>query len=474
MKNNIKRITTMFLVFSMVFSFAACGKKDTGSQTDTKSSGSADDDFFGASEEYVGNNTQTSSGSGTQTSSGKGSGSGTQSLKAFLKTIPSSAKGKTITVFNWNPSREYTGAPKVIDNFKKETGIEIKWISANFDNYLTQLTNLVASDQSPDLVRLRDPNPVGLTNMQDLNKVGFDFSDAIWDKQVMGDYTYNGKCFGVSVKGTHIASPEAMLYNKALIKKYDLDDPYKLWKNGKWTVNKFIELCNDFKKLAKAEYSFTGGIDEYQSFFGYSGPIEYQNGKFVNIINQPDFVKRTQEMCDYLNTSKIFNYRWQTEAFDRGECLFFASTMVLARRMNAYFSTLKNAGSLAVVPYPSENGKTETVMFGEYEAYGIPKGSKNAEIAPYFLRYFLARENYDIDSFFCNDQAVEVCDFLMAVPTRKWRAGFGEHRFYGGVQSDIKVDIGTATGAQTVSVLNKYASVISKRADDYNKLISEF
>ncbi len=464
MKNNIKRILAVLLVFVMVFSLGACGgSPNTGSQTDNTDGG---DDFFGATEEYAGQNNQTTS-TGT-------SDSGSQSLRAFLKSIPSSAKGKTITVYNWNPSREYTGAPKVIDNFKKETGVEVKWITANFDDYLTQLTNLVASGQSPDIVRLRDPNPVGLTNMQDLNNVGFDFSADAWDKQVMNDYTYNGKCLGVSVKGTHISSPEVILYNKALIKKYDLDDPYKLWKNGKWTVDKFIELCNDFKKLAKAEYSYTGGINEYQSFFGYSGPIEFQNGKFVNIMNNPDFVKRTQEMCDYLNTSKIFNYRWQTEAFDRSECLFFGTTMILARRMNAYFTTLKKAGSLSVVPFPSQNGKTETVMFGEYEAYGIAKGAKNADIAPYFLRYFLERENYDIDSFFCNDQAVEVYDFLMAVPNRKWRAGFEEHSFYGGVQNDIKVDIGTATGAQTVSILNKYASVISQRTDDYNKRISGF
>ena len=63
----------------------------------------------------------------------------------------------------------------------------------------------------------------------------------------MESYSYAGKYYAANLKNTFNQQPTAVVYRPSQIARYKLEDPYTLWKQGKWTYDKFKELCRAFK-----------------------------------------------------------------------------------------------------------------------------------------------------------------------------------------------------------------------------------
>lgn len=481
----MKSVLALSLAALMMFSAAACGKK-----VDNSSSNPAnDDDLFADTEITISSDSQSgsttgdgktsNSTSGSQGSSGGSTGGSTavggKSWKDVLSSMPSSLRGTTLTVYNWNALKEYTGAPAAVKAFEKQTGITVKWITQNYRTYLSQLASKVAADQAPDLVRTNTPKPSGLLSLQSITATGYDFSDAAWDQQTMKDYTYTGKVYATSLKGTHVGSAAVVLYNKSLIAKYDLEDPYQLWKSGKWTFTKFLDIARAYKKASKADFAIGGGEYEfYANLYGVQGPLKYDGTKFVNMLKDSTFINITKTMADLRNTESVFR-GWGSDEFNNGECLFWFNGAIYARKDNAYFQNLKSAGSLNIVPAPTIEGQsTQYQPMTEYEAYGISQGAKNAKAAPYFLRYFLDPANYDMNSFFSSKQALEVYNYAMSQPNRIWATPYKENtEFLGDNHDEFAKGYGTINGSQVITFFDTNYAVMDNRAKEYNSQLAK-
>ncbi len=392
-----------------------------------------------------------------------------------LSEMPSDLRGTTITVYNWNPITEYPGAAAVLKDFTQQTGIEVEWKAENFDTYLSKLTSLVASGQSPDVVRLRSPLVENLLNLQPVSAAEYDFTDGVWDPWIMEQYSVDGQCYGLNLSNTNLASPAMLLYNRSLIDKYDLDDPYVLWKRGQWTYDKFVEIMRDY--VAESGKDFACSYFDYSEItqmFGVPGPITFDGKEYVSLLGDSDFISATQKVADLKNTDHLLGV-WKADEFEAGELLFWCGTAVYARRQNAYFQTLKEAGSLYAVPFPKVEGQEkEYELFSEVEAYGIPEGAGNPRAVPYFLRYFLDRNNYDMDAFFSSSQGLEVYDYCMGIENRLWTTLFDEQvNFYGSItEDDFSKQLDEATGAQVSSVLDSTGPLIDQRVKHYNEQLA--
>lgn len=475
MKKLLKTMAIL-LALALLFGMAGCG----GSETKTTEDNTDDDEYFTESVENI----DTSDGSSTGTkdnsgngSSGKSSGGSTKTggkkWKDVLAAMPSELSNTTIEIYNWNPANEYTGAPKVIQEFTKQTGIKVKWTTENFDNYLSKLTSRVAAGNSPDLVRLRNPMPTSLTSIQPIDAMNFDFSDSAWDKWVMNAYTYNGKKFGVSLSGTHISSPIMLSYNKSLIRKYDLNDPYQLWKSNKWTWDAMISLCQEYKKESESDYAITGSTAEL-AMVGVPGTVKYNGTKFVSAMNDASMLTALQKYCDLSNNKKIYAPTYNTEGFDSGKVLMFICSGIHIRRMNSYFQNLKSSNTLGTVPVPPLSGTSVTTMFGELEAYGLAKGAKNPKAAPYFLRFFLDSANFDVDAFFANSQAKEVYEYLMSNSNKVWDTGDVDHeKFTKITDPGIGKAIQNATSEQAKSVIDQIKPLVDNRVKNLNDILAK-
>ena len=105
----------------------------------------------------------------------------------------------------------YKGA---VEAFEKKTGITLKTEIANKEEYYSQLAARITAGQSPDLVKVIENNIGNITNLQPITNSGYDFNDIGWDKELMHDFTYNGRIYATNVQNTPNRNMAVMLYNK--------------------------------------------------------------------------------------------------------------------------------------------------------------------------------------------------------------------------------------------------------------------
>lgn len=474
MKTKIRSIMALLLAIMMLLAVVGCGDKNPSEPTNNN------DDFFGIDENTIAGDNQTEdveSKNEGGSSTAKPNKTEGKAWKELLSSMPKSLRGTTIKIWNWNPTSEYQGATGVIEKFQKQTGITIKWQTVNFDQYQSKLTAAVASGDVPDLARTRTTNPVILQNFQPLSVSGFDFTDAVWDQKALSDYSYNGKAYAAALKNTHLGTVNILMYNTSLIDQYDLEDPYQLWKNDKWTWDKFIDICRKFKKASNAKCAASSfGMEPWFNIYGMLGPIERQNDKFVNISTSAKFVNHAQKMAQLTVEEELIRVNNASDSsasalFEKGEALFFGDGAIFARSKNAYFASFKQAGTLSAVPFPKIEGQDKYyVGSGEYEAYGIVKGAKNAQAAPYFLRYFLDAENYDMSAFFCSKQVLDVYKWSMEQTNRVASVGFGPLNGED-YDQDWTVQLCMTTSGQIKTFLESNSNIIDVRIKNMNKAI---
>lgn len=480
MKQTIKSILAIAMILCMLFTVVGCGGSgEVGSDEQV----AADDSFFtdeatqNEKEETESKDTtsadkDTSSGSGGNTTTivPNANKVGGKSWKDVLASMPKKLRGKTITIANWNTANEYTGAPEVIEKFTKQTGINVKWQNITYANYFTKITALVASGKGiPDIARLRIDVFTMLKDLQPLSVTGYDFSDEAWDQDIMKVYTYGDNTYATSLKNTHLGSPIMLLYNKGLIEKHDMEDPYQLWKAGKWTWNKYIEMCREFKELSPNTQATSGDgfFEVYATCFGYAGTIGYNGKQFYNPMKEDKFLEVYQMLGDFYNKEKLFDFGGQDRMNSQG-ALFSIATAIHLRRKNSYFGNIKSANNLYAVPMPTIEGQGIYYQgFREVEAYGIPKGAPTPEAVPYFLRFFLDGANYTLANYFCNEQNLEVYNWCMNQPNIV--VSYGQVAAIGGVGEN---SIMTKTGAQMKTFIDSNYGTVDKTIKEYNDIVA--
>lgn len=422
MKKNIIRAFSLILALAMVAScFAGCRKVNSDGSSwysyysdyddDDLPVVSTDDTQSSDNQQTQSNTSQTSKPQSTTSTPTDATTSKTTNLswKEVKASIPSNLKGTTVTVYSWNEVTDVTGAKDVISKFTKETGIKVEWKVGSFTNYATEIAAKVASNQAPDVIRMYNYNIGLMSLLTPLNETGYNFNDEAWDKSVMNAYSYNGKSYATNMQNTLLQQPTCLLYNRQLVSKYDLEDPYALWKKGQWTWDKFVEVCTDFKdqaddsSLAWTTYQWS----DIGDIMGV-GFTKFDGKTFTNNMNNSDLLKSWQIMSELQQQGITNKIRFDRTNFESGKVLFFTESPIGARRTHYYFSSLKSTGSLAAVPMPTMSGYTNLQKYGEYEAYAMPKGSSNKLASCYFLRYYLDADNYDENTFFADKTILEV------------------------------------------------------------------
>ena len=416
------RLICLALAAMMVFSIAGCGKKNTTSiATDGE-----DFDLGGSEESQEADTSKSDKGKDkgqnldvsqdeTKTVKPKASLDGL-SWNQLVAQMPKELRGTTITVCSWNPVKEVTGAENVVANFEKQTGIKVNWKVESYDLYDQKIAALVNAGNAPDLIRYYCPAIHRMYFCQDVKSAtGYDFNGAIWDSRVTSKYTIKGKIYGVNLKNTFVNQPKVIMYKKSVIEKTKMEDPYLLWKKGKWTWAKFISMCKDFKE--KTNGSGVSWISynavDYMDFNGIT-LINFDGNKYTNNISSSGVNTTLKQMCAYSKQGILSSAVRDQKVFPSSNSLFMTFNSIANRKTNANLMTVKQENDLYCVPIPAIKGRENVQTFSELEAYGIPKGAKNAAAVYYFLRYYLDANNYDANNCFVNRQAYEVYQACMA------------------------------------------------------------
>ncbi len=301
----------------------------------------------------------------------------------------SSLKGKTLVYVKGSedvyPQEEY--AMKML---KEKWGIKAKYqIFAN-----TALPNMVAtmvaSGNPPDVAHVADTNMLryAYTNLATPLNEYLVIKDPVWDNgECFEPFTFNGKIYGISWSSP-LNDNYFVWYNKTYIKEVGAEDPYTLYKNGKWNVDAFKRVAKKcVKKQSDGKTIKTYGAmcwnpSLFLALYGEQAVTQKSGNKWKVTIDSEAGMKGLQLIHDMYADGSLKLEGGYKEFGKRG------TAMLLERPVNAignydYYNTMQD--EIGMVPLPSTS--YGTFGFTNTDGTFVLKGSKNP-MAAIAYRYY--------------------------------------------------------------------------------------
>ncbi len=155
----------------------------------------------------------------------------------------------------------------------------VKLTEISDPNYKTSVDKAISTDSlyfDVAMVTLMHVYPLAQRHLfYDYNDIDcIDLSQPWWDQNAVNDLSVCGKlyfCTG-SFDITRFDSIRCLAFNKDLLNSLSLESPYSLVDNGKWTIDKFIELA----EAAKVDYGSDGK---------YTDEDTYGLGSYYDVIS---------------------------------------------------------------------------------------------------------------------------------------------------------------------------------------------
>lgn len=191
-----------------------------------------------------------------------------------------------------------------------------------------------------------------------------------------------------------------MYFNKQIAENENLEDIYQLVRDGKWTIDKCIEMAKGvFRDLdgngwASDEDQFgyitdiPNTTDAFFSHFDVQSTHEDENGNIVVDLDQSKMVSILEKMIDFYATDDVFSFYSTSDMtadqiplddiFTENRTLFYPERLDKAK---TYRSMETDFG---IVPYPKWDELQEgyyTQSQGGYSVAVIPIDAKNPEMS---------------------------------------------------------------------------------------------
>lgn len=476
-KTILTKFFSFLVILCLLLSAAGCGSK-TGTESDEKINyGDAvdteDDDDADVSE-TTGGKQQTTSGGKTQGGSksnikvSETHQINEEAKKDFLSSVPKKLKGKEVKILIW---WEPGIAEKAkMQKFTEATGIKIKWISSGgVQEYMQKLSSMKIQGNSPDLACIREyPNSIMQDYFEPLSYGKLDYSDKkIFDVDTMERFKFNGKLYGVQIKGSSMSIFNILLYNKEMFDKSGLDTPRKLWESGNWNWDTFTDLCVKIKDKLKCEAAVA--CEYHAHDFISTANTTYtkiNNGKITNNMGDPKLLSAWTLINDLQDKYKVLNLGLNKTGFIAQKCPMFIYGNYSLQKGDFCDRDLKFKYDYA--PLPSPKGEKLIIPTG-LQMWGFPKGSKNAEAAAYALRYWWSSEFDEKGSERWVDQnAADFNNWLWEQPKCYELAGIVS---YDGSYTEQRMwaELATCGTANVRSTLDKWSGVIDSNINALNK-----
>lgn len=285
--------------------------------------------------------------------------------------------------------------------------------------------------------------------LHDLHSTPYvDLSKPWWDQRAKEQLTIEGKLYA-TVSDYIIMDKDAtwiLMFNKQLIKNYGLDDPYRMVKDGTWTMDKMYEMIS----VASSDLNGDGAMDENDQWglvSQYYNALAFYNGSGeciskINSSGQPEITlynQRAVDVCEkilMLQSDKNITLNadeytgrvadvWdglQLVVFNTNRGLFYYAGMnrvTLLRDMETDFG---------IIPPPKFNEEQEnyyiTIHSGCTSSVAIPVTVSDLERTGMIIealtaesRYTLLPAYYDISlktKFARDDESQEMLDIIFA------------------------------------------------------------
>ncbi|MCQ2432414.1 MAG: extracellular solute-binding protein [Clostridia bacterium] len=226
-----------------------------------------------------------------------------------------------------------------------------------------------------------------LIDMRDI--VSIDFTHTWWDTEALNMYSLNAGnryLFSGAINYLDDYSQDCLLFNKKLCREYDLEEPYQLVRDGKWTFDKMMEyitrfgidLNGDGKMNENDLYGYIGNTGALNSVLYAAGENVIRVDKKGEVsLNTSDRMQTVLAACvDRLldsNNSAVciierkLGYDRAGKIFPEGHALFLGNTFV----GEVSDMRLLMEDDFGIIPYP----KYDEAQQNYYSALNIVYGT---------------------------------------------------------------------------------------------------
>ena len=312
--------------------------------------------------------------------------------------------------------------------YRRNSLVEEKFNCRIVENKLMDVPALIkksvkAGDNAVDAatIRLRNLSDLAtgnnLVEFRHLTHVNLD--KPWWDQNCVKDLSIDNKVFGVASAMSLMDkdSTSAMVFNKKLQADYQIENLYQLVSDGKWTLDKLLELC----KLVSIDLDGNGVMDEndaygllYQrdtmtSFL--SGCGEFIGGKDENdlpvlTLNTPKALEVLDRLYDILYGDKYCFHVMKT--FDRlGAAGFTEGMNRMFQNDQALFMWIRMADvenlrsmdtDFGILPIPKYNEQQKSYLQTVNPYVGVvtsvPQCATNIENSSAIIEYMSYESKY--------------------------------------------------------------------------------
>ena len=252
---------------------------------------------------------------------------------------------------------------------EEKFNVKIKEHAVDLSVILSTLRNVVqAGDTAYDLVAPNFQEAIKMAQGQliyDLREMDYVNLDAsYWDQSMIEDTSIDHRVF-YAIGDISIMANDAtwiMMFNKQAITDNNLEDPYQIVRDGKWTFDKFYEMASDFSRDLDGDgkfgeedqYALVTSNDSLQGFF-YAADIKViekdendlpiispLSEKVTSVVEKTVQIMKSENLV-YNNSESGRTHLSGQAVFEEGRGLFYAEVMqcvIRLREMEIDFGVL--------------------------------------------------------------------------------------------------------------------------------------
>lgn len=216
-----------------------------------------------------------------------------------------------------------------------------------------------------------------------------------WDKDFSENLNIGGKLFAMTGDLSHlsIGATFCLLFNKDLFKNYGIDFPYQDVRDGKWTFDKFAQICKDGSADLNGDSAITPDSDLYgltSTSWGYPVSMFYMAGDRVITIDENGapsltvFSERTNDIIEKFltlyGTSNIYvselSPKYDGDIFLEGHAMFAGATL------NSIIKIRSSDIDIGVIPCPKYEESTPeyySLVDAGMNVFSVPATAQDPE-----------------------------------------------------------------------------------------------
>lgn len=390
MKTSVKRVLSVLCILSLsVAVFSGCSKNPDEYSIISDIIIEDDDSGETSNSSKTENQSTGTDSKGTGNSSSSGGNS---------KVNPADYKGTTITYATWERS-EGIDTQAICNKFKNKYGITVKILNVAQKTYIQEITSMISSGNSPDVIKDCDFWPEFINISQPLENAKIDLSDALWDQEHLKQASANGKHYSIASKSGN-NDRIIVYYNKKLLQSNGIRTPEEYKSIGQWNFEALTAIMQKVSAIGKTyrgAYMDDNGSILYPCFG--TNVFKYKDGKFTTGINDTVFIELSKQIAEWHKQDLMASVR---EDFIDGKAgIAIASTYGL--RKAGYWRNMKYS-DIGYIEIP-KMGNTEPYSAVSWQGFGVCKGAKNPVAAGIFLTYYLNDDNLDLVNNYISEDA---------------------------------------------------------------------